>query len=612
MARQEAVALLGMENVSQVSGLQGFTIPADYTPVENLLRELRLPPFDKAPTFTWRDIWRLYRRQINIVLLASAIILLLGLRLIVMSKKFRESEFRYRTVANYSSEWEYWQAPDGGFLYMSPFCEQVCGYTADEFYREPGLLTRVIHPDDLHLYTGHTHHLLENGRPASITFRIITREGKERWIAHASRAIVNAKGKFLGQRANNRDITEQLLAEALNKQHEHELEQAREAAEAANRAKSEFLANMSHEIRTPMNGIMGMAQLLEYTEPTAEQSEYLGHIRTSSTSLLSLINDVLDLSKIESGKIELEQRHFSIRGSIDDVIKTQISHIHRKGLNLETDISAAVPDNLSGDQIRLKQILLNFLSNAIKFTEEGSIRVTVSVSERHDDSVLLKIGVTDSGIGINPEAMEKIFTPFVQADASTTRRYGGTGLGLAICTKLTELMNGRIWAESRVGAGSSFFVQIPFLVNDTVPAHDRRRGDKAPPRWDGSPLRILLVDDQETNMLFAARTLRKDGHDVVEAGDGREALRRWEEGRYDVILMDIQMPDMSGIEVAQVIRDREQETGGHVPIIAVTAYALREEREKIRLRGFDGYIAKPIEIEVLIREMKRCLAVFAS
>ena len=267
-----------------------------------------------------------------------------------------------------------------------------------------------------------------------------------------------------------------------------------------------------------------------------------------------------------------------------------------------------VPDHLLGDQFRLKQILLNLLGNAIKFTDRGEIRIAVTVSERDDSSALLKIQVTDSGIGISPEAMEKIFSPFVQADASTTRQYGGTGLGLAICTNLAELMGGRIWAESREGYGSTFSIQIPFSVTEAAVPRCDGSSAGAPPVQDGVPLRILLVDDQEINLFFATRILQRAGHTVVQARDGREALQRWEEEPFDLILMDIQMPIMSGIEATQAIREREKERGGHLPIIAVTARALREEQDAIQVKGFDGYITKPIVIVELVREMERCLA----
>ncbi|MRR06829.1 MAG: PAS domain S-box protein [Deltaproteobacteria bacterium] len=398
-----------------------------------------------------------------------------------------------------------------------------------------------------------------------------------------------------------RDITER-------KRTEKSLSIAKLQAEAANLAKSEFLANMSHEIRNPMNGIMIAVQLMEDSELTNEQRECLNSIKVCSNGLLLLINDILDLSKVESGKIELEQKDFSLRTSIHEVIRTQISLIHGKGLRMQTEIPEEVPDSLTGDQLRLKQVLLNLLGNAVKFTEKGSIGISVAVSDRHDDIALLQIGVTDSGIGINPKVMHKIFAPFIQADTSTTRKYGGTGLGLSICHRLVELMGGKIWAESREGIGSTFFIQVPFIVNKTeVEFNNRTIVETVQPLWDDSPLKILLVEDMEINLALISRLLQRRGHTVVEAHDGMEALRIWEVEAFDAILMDIHMPGMSGIEVAKTIRAREQETGKHIPTIAITGRAFQEEREKILSQGFDGYIPKPIEISALFQELRRCL-----
>lgn len=398
-----------------------------------------------------------------------------------------------------------------------------------------------------------------------------------------------------------RDITER-------KRTEESLAVAKEQAEAANLAKSEFLANMSHEIRNPLNGIMIAVQLMEDAELTTEQRECLDSIRTCSNGLLLLINDILDLSKVESGKIELEQKTFSLRSSISDVIRTQLSLIHGKGLSMHTDIAEEVPDSLTGDQLRLKQILLNLLGNAVKFTEKGSIGISVAVSERHGDIALLQIEVTDTGIGMSPHVMRKIFAPFIQADTSTTRKYGGTGLGLSICNRLVALMGGTIWAESREGAGSTFYIQAPFFVHKAEEElHHLSSSDNAFHLCDGTPVKILLVEDMEINLALISRLLQRRGYTVVEAQDGMEALRIWELEAFDAILMDIHMPGMSGIEVAKTIRAREKETGKHIPTIAITGRAFEEEREKILSQGFDGYISKPIEIDALFQELYRCL-----
>ena len=456
------------------------------------------------------------------------------------------------------------------------------------------------HPDDREMVMSAWHKTLTIGEPYDFEHRIVV-NGQTLWVREVARIERDAENRPLYGVGTVQDITER-------KQYGRDLEAARKAADAANQAKSEFLSTMSHEIRTPINSIMGMAQLMEETTLTGEQREYLDAIRTSSYDLLSLLNAILDLAKIESGKIELEQRDFSLRGSIREIIKSQIAVIHGKGLTIETDIPAVVPDNLTGDQLRLKQILLNLVSNAIKFTHQGGIVITCTVCERHADLVRLQIGVSDSGIGITPEAVAKIFSPFVQANAATTRKSGGTGLGLSICSRLAELMGGDIRAESTEGAGSTFFLQLPFAVKEPVaPPHDRRRGARAPAVWSGPSLRILHVDDQEANLFFCTRLLQKAGHWVMEARNGRDALQKWEQGAFDLILMDAQMPLMSGIEATQAIREMERQSGDHIPIIAVTARALHEEREVIMSQGFDGFLAKPIIIEQLFDILYRCL-----
>ncbi len=541
--------------------------------------------------------WRVTADKVTGIAYATA-------RDITRSKQYETEIRRYQDIVQSSDDAIIGKTLEGIVTSWNPGAEKIFGYDAVEMIGKP--MTVLFPPEQIGEEQAFLAQIARGGTVNHYVSRRIRKDGSLIDVSVTLSPIIDDEGRIAGASKIARDITELM-------EHEHDLEEARAAADAANRAKSVFLSNMSHEIRTPMNGILGMTQLLEDSELDTEQKEYLDVIKTSSESLLSLINDVLDLSKIESGRIELELKDFSLRASINEVIKTQISLIRSKKLTIDTDIPAAVPDDLIGDQLRLKQALLNLVSNAVKFTEKGGIRISVSVAERNNDIALLKIGVADTGIGISPAVIRKIFEPFVQADASITRKHGGTGLGLSICTRLVELMGGKVWAESSVGTGSTFYLHIPFLVNKAVSEHrDRGRSGKLSAMWEGPSIRILLVDDQKTNLLIAGRLLQKAGHSVTEARDGVEAFQKWEQGAFDLILMDIQMPGMNGIEVARSIRERERESGNHIPIIALTARALREERDEILCHGFDGYVAKPLELAVLFSEMKRCLPQRAS
>jgi len=380
----------------------------------------------------------------------------------------------------------------------------------------------------------------------------------------------------------------------------HSVEQARVA-------RNEFLTNMSHEIRTPMNGVIGMAQLLRTTPLDATQKEYLDCLETSAKSLMYLINDIIDLSKIEDGRVELEEVDFSLRGTINNIIKTQQADLHIKGLDLLVDIPHNAPDALRGDQLHTKQVILNLLGNAIKFTTKGTIKLAVSVIEQHNDQVLLQLSINDTGIGIDAEELTKLFAPFPRGTAPAKQEPATKGLGISISRRLVELMGGRIWAESTIGTGSTFHLALPFIVaRRTAASNIEEDGrDTLSSHWEGPALQILLAEDNAINLKFAVTILERMGHQVTSTSNGKEALQLWRENNWDLILMDIQMPLMDGRTATMAIRKEEENTGKHIPIIALTAHALHEDKKQLLSSGFDGYVPKPMELVTLVTEMKK-------
>ena len=404
---------------------------------------------------------------------------------------------------------------------------------------------------------------------------------------------------------------EELLARvnlhlALKKTQE-ELKEARNVAEGLAKAKAMFLANMSHEIRTPLNGIVGMVDILKNTDLDEQQKEFLDIVDVSSENLLMIINDILDYSKIEAGQIAFEKIKFNIRQEIDEVKKLLYYKSNEKKLEFSIEVDSKVPKMLLGDPLRLKQVLINLSNNAIKFTTEGFVKIKVSLEKAIVQQYKLYFEVQDSGIGISKENQKKLFQSFSQADASTTRKYGGTGLGLAISKKLTQLMNGEIGVNSVEGEGATFWFNAVFDGAEIVSAKDEVNESADIQEIDQMKLKILLAEDNIINQKVCVLNIRKLGHEVIAASNGIEAVELFANMNFDMVLMDIQMPGMNGLEATKAIRKMEKENGvdKKVPIVAITANLFKDDVKKFLNNGMNDHLGKPFkpsDLEMVIQK----------
>lgn len=513
-------------------------------------------------------------------------------------ESMRESEARFRDMAELLPDIIYEAELDLRITYANKAAFETFGFTKEELDAEAGISVDKLLADEKEIERAiEAIAAIASGQPPMPrTYRMKRKDGTELLCEIVSIAVRDKEGRIRGFRGVVHDITERTHKE-------DELKKAKEAAEAAAEVKSRFLANMSHEIRTPMNAVVGMTSLLLDGDLTPDQREYLETIQVSGDALLAIINDILDISKIEKDKSKLEYRPFTLRECIKSSMSLVAARAGEKGLDMKCKVDDFVPTTIMGDSGRLRQVLVNLLDNAVKFTDQGEVGICVDARQMDDGRYEIHFTVTDTGIGIPEDSLDKIFQPFSQVDTSITRRYGGTGLGLAISRQLVEMMGGRICAESTPGLGSKFHFTIqalasaPAEVKETKPQHCVQI-------MPGRSLRVLLAEDNPINQKMAVIMLKRLGHRVDAVANGKEVLEALERQRYDLLLMDVQMPEMDGLEAARIIR-RDWPAEDQPYIVAITAYAMEGDREKCLDAGMDGYIAKPVRMDDLKAALER-------
>ena len=485
-------------------------------------------------------------------------------------------------------------------VYFSPEWYGQLGYADRELPMTFATWDQLVHPDDRDsAYKSLNDHLQGAAEEFDIELRMKCKRGGWKWIRSRGKVVArDERGEALRVVGTHIDMSVQKLAEKA-------LSDAKEAAESSNRLKGEFLANMSHEIRTPLNAIIGISDVALSSPLEAPVKDMIETISTSAKDLSAIINDILDFSKIEAGKLKIESLDLRLPQFLDETTKIFSSRIQEKGLRFTTEIDPSLPTWVVTDPLRLRQVLNNLLSNAIKFTSQGSVTLTVALKERVGSETLIQFSVRDTGIGIPAQKIDRLFHTFMQADSSITRRFGGTGLGLAISRRLAELLGGEIWVESSEGHGSTFHFTIRAKAIALEKGSDERsRSGGGLLACATRPLKILLVEDVYVNQVMMKMLLKKIGHQVTLAESGKIATELFFREKWDLVLMDLQMPEMDGLEATRYIRSKEG-TATRTPIIALTANAMADDSAKCFAAGMDAYLTKPINTDQFLSTIKK-------